>query len=82
MTAITNVNPHAFLIVPADTFDDLHVGEVFWAPGCTLTEAMSRPSRHGSMTITRCTTTPSGRASPDAAVDEKVTAVVDKPGRR
>ena len=32
-------DPRNFTVVPARTFDDLHVGEVFRAPSRTLTEA-------------------------------------------
>jgi acyl dehydratase len=39
MTAITDIDAHAFLIVPAMTFEDLRIGEVFWAPSRTLTDA-------------------------------------------
>src|ERR1700754_57897 len=39
MTAITDFDPAAFLIVPARTFEDLRVGEVFRAPSRTLTDA-------------------------------------------
>src|SRR6476620_462895 len=39
MTAVTDFDPDAFLIVPARTFEDLRIGEVFRAPSCTLTDA-------------------------------------------
>src|SRR6201991_1193066 len=39
MTAITDFDPAAFLIVPARTFEDLRIGEVFRAPSRTLTDA-------------------------------------------
>ena len=39
MTAITDFDPDAFLIVPARTFEDLRIGEVFRAPSRTLTDA-------------------------------------------
>jgi acyl dehydratase len=39
MTATTDFDPDAFLIVPARTFEDLSVGEVFRAPSRTLTDA-------------------------------------------
>src|ERR1700742_4880401 len=39
MTAITGFDPDAFLVVPARTFEDLRVGEVFRAPSRTLTDA-------------------------------------------
>ena len=32
MTAITDFDPDAFVIVPARTFEDLRIGEVFMAP--------------------------------------------------
>ena len=39
MTAITDFDPDAFLVVPARTFEDLRIGEVFRAPSRTLTDA-------------------------------------------
>src|SRR6267154_2353665 len=39
MTAITDFDPDAFVIVPARTFEDLRIGEVFMAPSRTLTDA-------------------------------------------
>src|ERR1700754_5172395 len=39
MTAITDFEPDAFLVVPARTFEDLRIGEVFRAPSRTLTDA-------------------------------------------
>jgi hypothetical protein len=39
MTAITDFDPDAFLVVPARTFEDLRIGEVFRAPNRTLTDA-------------------------------------------
>jgi acyl dehydratase len=39
MTTSTDFDPDAFLIVPARTFEDLRIGEVFRAPSRTLTEA-------------------------------------------
>lgn len=39
MTAITDFDPNAFLVVPARTFEDLRIGEVFRAPSRTLTDA-------------------------------------------
>ena len=32
MTTITDFDPDAFLIVPARTFEDLRIGEVFGPP--------------------------------------------------
>jgi hypothetical protein len=39
MTAITDFDPDAFLVVPARTFEDLRIGEAFRAPNRTLTDA-------------------------------------------
>jgi hypothetical protein len=39
MTVSTDFDPDAFLIVPARTFEDLRIGEVFRAPSRTLTDA-------------------------------------------
>ena len=39
MTAITDLDADAFLIVPASRFEDLRIGEVFRAPSRTLTDA-------------------------------------------
>jgi acyl dehydratase len=39
MTAITDFDPDAFLVVPARMFEDLRIGEVFRAPSRTLTDA-------------------------------------------
>jgi len=39
MTAISDFDPDAFLVVPARTFEDLRIGEVFRAPSRTLTDA-------------------------------------------
>jgi acyl dehydratase len=39
MTAVTDFDPGAFLVVPARTFEDLRIGEVFRAPSRTLTDA-------------------------------------------
>jgi hypothetical protein len=39
MTVITDFDPDAFLVVPARTFEDLRIGEVFRAPSRTLTDA-------------------------------------------
>jgi hypothetical protein len=43
MTAVTDIDPGAFLVVPARTFEDLRVGEVFRAPnsGDTLYSALT-----------------------------------------
>ncbi|MGW1604391.1 MaoC family dehydratase [Streptomyces eurythermus] len=38
-SAPTGFDPEAFSVVPARTFDDLHIGEVFRAPSRTLTDA-------------------------------------------
>ncbi|MDW6057369.1 MaoC/PaaZ C-terminal domain-containing protein [Streptomyces sp. FXJ1.4098] len=35
----TDFDPDAFLVVPARTFEDLRIGEVFRAPSRTLTDA-------------------------------------------
>jgi len=37
----TVFNPDEFLIVPARTFEELHIGEIFRAPSRTLTDAHS-----------------------------------------
>jgi acyl dehydratase len=39
MTAITDFDPDAFLVVPAKTFEGLRIGDVFRAPSRTLTDA-------------------------------------------
>lgn len=39
MTAISDFDPDAFLVVPARTCEDLRIGEVFRAPSRTLTDA-------------------------------------------
>ncbi|MFI5794368.1 MaoC family dehydratase [Streptomyces sp. NPDC051677] len=39
LTDSDDFDPESFLVVPARTFDDLEVGEVFRAPSRTLTEA-------------------------------------------
>ncbi|MFD8219675.1 MaoC family dehydratase [Streptomyces sp. NPDC059697] len=39
LTGSDDFDPESFLVVPAKTFDDLKVGEVFRAPSRTLTEA-------------------------------------------
>jgi acyl dehydratase len=36
---LTNFDPETFLLVPAKRFEDLKVGDIFWAPSRTLTDA-------------------------------------------
>ena len=68
MTAITDFDPDAFLVVPAGTFEDLRIGEIFRAPSRTLTDAHAAAFQNRSpWTITRCTTALSGRVSTDMA---------------
>src|SRR5258708_22947837 len=49
MTAITDFDPDAFLIVPARTFEDLRSGEVLRAPSRTLTDAHAEAFQTVSM---------------------------------
>src|SRR6202047_714963 len=49
MTAITDFDPDAFLVVPARTFDALRFGEVCRAPSRTLTDAHAAAFQKVSM---------------------------------
>jgi acyl dehydratase len=56
MTAVTDFDPDAFLIVPARTFEDLRIGEVFISfveQSCTfLAEVHSGDTLYSTLTIT------------------------------
>ncbi|MHA3019719.1 hypothetical protein ACXPWS_05540 [Mycobacterium sp. BMJ-28] len=45
MTEVGPFDPTAYAIVPARTFDELEVGEVFRAPSRTLTDAHAGDTR-------------------------------------
>jgi hypothetical protein len=81
MTAVTDFDPDAFLVVPARTFEDLRIGEVFRGPSRTLTDAHAAAFQTSLWTITRCTTTPSGRASTDMSRRLCTASVHDQRGQ-
>ncbi|CAM5455091.1 hypothetical protein SAFG77S_02657 [Streptomyces afghaniensis] len=60
----SRVRPRAFLVVPARTFADLRIGEVFRASCRTLTDAHAAAFQTVRRTTTRCITTPSGPVGP------------------
>ena len=58
-------DPINFTVVPARTFEDLHVGEIFRAPSRTLTDAHASAFQAVSASITLFTTTWSMRGVTD-----------------